>query len=88
MRRLLVPFILSLGLIPALTTAETGELDTVAVVKREAVREFWLDGVVEAINQTTISAQTRGQVEAILFDVDDYVEKGQVVVQLKDTEQQ
>ncbi|MET0070951.1 MAG: efflux RND transporter periplasmic adaptor subunit [Candidatus Thiodiazotropha sp.] len=88
MRRLLVPFILSLGLIPALTTAETGELDTVAVVKREAVREFWLDGVVEAINQTTLSAQTRGQVEAILFDVDDYVEKGQVVVQLKDTEQQ
>ncbi|MBT2987422.1 MAG: efflux transporter periplasmic adaptor subunit [gamma proteobacterium symbiont of Ctena orbiculata] len=87
MRRLLVPFILSLGLMPALSTAETGELDTVAAVKREAVREFWLDGVVEAINQTTLSAQTRGQVKEILFDVDDYVEKGQVVVQLKDTEQ-
>ncbi|MCG7907243.1 MAG: efflux RND transporter periplasmic adaptor subunit, partial [Candidatus Thiodiazotropha taylori] len=35
----------------------------------------------------TLSAQTRGQVEQILFDVDDFVEKGQVVVKLKDTEQ-
>jgi RND family efflux transporter MFP subunit len=78
---------LGLVLLPALTAAETTELDTVTVVKREALREFWLDGVVEAINQTTLSAQTRGQVKEILFDVDDYVEKGQVVVQLKATEQ-
>jgi RND family efflux transporter MFP subunit len=79
--------LLGLALMPGLSAAETTELDTVTVVKREALREFWLDGVVEAINQTTLSAQTRGQVKAILFDVDDYVEKGQVVVQLKDTEQ-
>jgi RND family efflux transporter MFP subunit len=88
MRRLLIPLILGLALTPGLSSADTGELETVAVVKREAVREFWLDGAVEAINQTTLSAQTRGQVEEILFDVDDYVEKGQDVVRLKDTEQQ
>ncbi|MEW8506580.1 MAG: efflux RND transporter periplasmic adaptor subunit [Candidatus Thiodiazotropha sp.] len=87
MRHLLVPLILSLGVLPAMLVAETGELETVTAVKREMAREFWLDGVVEAINQTTLSSQTRGQVEEILFDVDDYVEKGQVVVQLKDTEQ-
>ncbi|MEW8084824.1 MAG: efflux RND transporter periplasmic adaptor subunit [Candidatus Thiodiazotropha endolucinida] len=87
MRRLLVPLMLGLALLPGFSVAEMPELDSVAVVKREAVREFWLDGVVEAINQTTLSAQTRGQVEAILFDVDDYVEKDQVIVQLKDTEQ-
>jgi RND family efflux transporter MFP subunit len=72
---------------PGLSVSETTELDSVSVAKREAMREFWLDGVVEAINQTTLSAQTGGQVKEILFDVDDYVEKGQVVVQLKDTEQ-
>jgi RND family efflux transporter MFP subunit len=33
-----------------------------------------------------VSAQTSGQVEQVLFDVDDYVTKGQVIVRLKDTE--
>jgi RND family efflux transporter MFP subunit len=87
MRRLLVTLILTLTLLPGFTAADKAKLETAAVVKREASREFWLDGVVEAINQTTLSAQTRGQVREILFDVDDYVEKGQVVVKLKDIEQ-
>ena len=87
MRRLLLTVILGLALLPGLSPAETAGLETAKAVKREAVREFWLDGVVEAINQTTLSAQTQGQVEEILFDVDDYVEKGQVVVKLKNTEQ-
>jgi RND family efflux transporter MFP subunit len=85
------PFIghLLAGLIvlPGLLSAAPAELDTATAVKRETVREFWLDGVVEAINQTTLSAQTQGQVEEILFDVDDYVEAGQVLIRLKDTEQ-
>jgi RND family efflux transporter MFP subunit len=87
MRRSLVPFILCLVLQPGLLQADISTLKTAPVIKQETAREFWLDGVVEAINQTTLSAQTRGQVKAILFDVDDYVEKGQVVVKVKDTEQ-
>ncbi len=51
-------------------------------------REYRLDGVVEAINRTTVSAQTQGQVAEILADVDDYVEKNAVVVRLRDTEHQ
>jgi len=51
-------------------------------------REIRLDGVVEAINQSTISAQTSGQVVEILVDVDDFVEQGAVIIRLKDTEQQ
>ena len=50
-------------------------------------REVWLDGNVEAVNQSTISAQTGGEVQQVLFDVDDYVEKGKLIVRLKDTEQ-
>lgn len=87
MRPLLVTLILCLMLQSGLSVADSATLETATVEKRETAREFWLDGVVEAINQTTLSAQTGGQVQEILFDVDDYVEKGQVVVQLKETEQ-
>ncbi|MCG7941034.1 MAG: efflux RND transporter periplasmic adaptor subunit [Candidatus Thiodiazotropha lotti] len=87
MRRSLATLLLSVVLLPGYLAADTTALETGAVVKRETAREFWLDGTVEAINQTTLSAQTRGQVEQILFDVDDYVEKGQEIVKLKDTEQ-
>ncbi|MEL0584951.1 MAG: efflux RND transporter periplasmic adaptor subunit [Candidatus Thiodiazotropha sp. (ex. Lucinoma kazani)] len=87
MKRFLLIYLLGLVLLPGLSAAETRALETATAVKREAAREFWLDGVVEAINQTTLSAQTQGQVEEILFDVDDYVEKGQLVVNLKNTEQ-
>jgi RND family efflux transporter MFP subunit len=43
---------------------------------------------VEAINRTTVSAQTQGQVQEILYDVNDFVEKEEVVARLKDTEHQ
>ncbi|MGD8590728.1 MAG: efflux RND transporter periplasmic adaptor subunit [Chromatiales bacterium] len=63
------------------------ELQTAVAQLQESPREFLLDGTVEAIQQTTVSAQTSGQVEAVLFDVDDFVEKGQVLIRLKETEQ-
>jgi RND family efflux transporter MFP subunit len=63
-------------------------LDTVTTEIRQLPREFRLDGVVEATNRTTVSAQTSGQVQEILYDVDDFVEKDAVLVRLKDTEQQ
>jgi RND family efflux transporter MFP subunit len=88
MKRFMRHFLFSLALLPALSLAATTVLETATASKRETAREFWVDGVVEAINQTTLSAQTQGQVEEILFDVDDYVEAGQVVIRLKDTEQQ
>lgn len=50
-------------------------------------REYHLNGVVEVTSQSTISAQTSGQVMDILVDVDDYVEQGAVIIRLKDTEQ-
>ena len=64
------------------------ELDTGIAEQRLLPREYRLDGVVEAVNRTTVSAQTRGQVQEILFDIDDYVTQGTVIIRLKDTEQQ
>lgn len=63
------------------------ELETVRAELEETVREFLSDGTVEAINRSTITSQTSGQVEEILFDVDDYVDQGQVLVKLKNTQQ-
>lgn len=63
------------------------ELETFKAELEETVREFLSDGNVEAINRSTITAQTSGQVEEILFDVDDYVDQGQVLVKLKNTQQ-
>ncbi len=64
------------------------ELPTVAAEYLNVPREIRLDGVVEAVSETTVSAQTQGQVAELLFDVDDYVAKGDVIVRLRDTEQQ
>ena len=69
-----------------LQAAETVVLDTAAAEYRTLPREYRLDGVVEAVNRTTVSAQTQGQVQEILFDVEDFVEKDMVVARLKDTE--
>lgn len=63
-------------------------LETAAAEYRTVPREYRLDGVVEAVNRSTVSAQTQGQVQEILFDVDDYVEKDTVIARLKDTEHQ
>lgn len=63
-------------------------LETLTVQPSAAVRERVWDGVVEAVNQATLSAQTGGRVVELPFDVNDYVQAGQVVVRFTDVEQQ
>jgi RND family efflux transporter MFP subunit len=61
-----------------------------ATVAAETVRtetELAFDGIIEAVNQATVSAQTSGRVIELPFDVGDYVEKGALIVRLRDTEQ-
>ena len=80
-----------LGLLSALLFGQPLQAAELATTKAELVelpRVFHLDGVVEAVNRTTVSAQTSGRVDKILFDVDDLVEKGEVVATLRDTEHQ
>ncbi len=71
---------------PAAVRSQDAGLATASAEYRTVPREYRLDGVVEAVNRTTVSAQTQGQVQEILFDVDDYVEKDTVVARIKDTE--
>lgn len=60
---------------------------TLTVVYETAQRERVWDGTVEAVNRATVSAQTSGRVAEILYDVDDFVEAGAVIMRFTDTEQ-
>jgi RND family efflux transporter MFP subunit len=48
--------------------------------------EYQVDGVVEAQRRATLSAEVSGTVEKVNFDVDDFVEKGEVVLEIRDRE--
>jgi RND family efflux transporter MFP subunit len=67
--------------------AGADELATAPVTQVVVPRIYHLDGVVEATQASTISAQTSGQVRRVLFDVDDLVQAGQVLIEIDDTQQ-
>jgi RND family efflux transporter MFP subunit len=71
---------------PATKAAAAPELATVTVAVAPAPREQLLDGVVEAVDQTTISAQTSGRISELPVDVDSVVHKGDVLARLRDVE--
>lgn len=81
----LIPFLSAL-LAASAANLDAANLTSETVAYRAVPREYQLDGVIEAINQATISAQTQGQVKEILFDVDDFVEAGSIIARIKDTE--
>lgn len=77
---------LALG-IAALAAHAAVPFATIPVAFEKAPRERIFDGTVEAVNQATVSAQTSGRVAEILYDVDDFVEAGSVIMRFTDTDQ-
>lgn len=63
-------------------------LVTLVVQPVEARREQLWDGVVEAVNQATITAQTSARVKELPLDVGDSVSRDDVLVRFTDVEQQ
>jgi len=83
MRRLVISLILFGGLVSA--TASTAEtLQTVTSMRVSMPLQYRLDGAVEARQQATLSAEVAGKIEAIYFDVDDFVEQGEVILRIRD----
>lgn len=72
---------------PAPPQARTAQLATLTVTPERIPLERVLDGVVEAVNQSTVSAQTAGRVAEILYDVNDSVLAGAVIMRLRSAEQ-
>ena len=59
-----------------------------ARVQQQQLPEFRvIDATIEAVQQATVSAQTSGRIMEITVDVDDYVQKGTVIIRLRDKEQ-
>ena len=57
-------------------------------VREKALSEtLRLDGVIEAVRESTVSAQTTGTVTKLPYDVDDRVDAGDLIVKLEDSEQ-
>lgn len=61
--------------------------ETTQVLRQSVAAERLLDGRVDAVNQTTVSAETSGVVEKLNYDVDDFVEKNSILIELKDVKQ-
>ena len=68
--------------------AEEQAIKSAAVEMKNTTRYFRLDGKIEAVNKSTISARTAGVVKEVLFDVDDFVKQGAVIAILTDSLQQ
>lgn len=63
------------------------DLETVTVVASDAPGERLFDGLVEALEQATLTAQTSGRVVAIERDVDSSVHRGELILRLSGVEQ-
>jgi RND family efflux transporter MFP subunit len=72
---------------PADNAAKASVLKLITVRPETARREEVWDGVVEAVNEATMSAQTSGRVLEAPFDVNDYVPAGSLIIKLSDVEQ-
>ena len=62
-------------------------LVSAVIQSQRAPLERFVDGTIEAVNQATVSAQTGGRITEILFDVNDVVPAGAVIIRLKGNEQ-
>ncbi|MBS0287074.1 MAG: efflux RND transporter periplasmic adaptor subunit [Proteobacteria bacterium] len=82
MFRFLGFWLLSIGL-----PLQAAQLVTQTASYEKLPLERCFDGTVEAVKQATVSAETKGRVEQIFFDIGDKVPKGAVILTLVSNEQ-
>jgi RND family efflux transporter MFP subunit len=63
-----------------------GQLAVAKADFREVAQTYSVEGVVEAVRQSTVSAQISGRVKEINFDVGDTVKKGQIILRIDESE--
>lgn len=83
MKNVLIGGVLLMGAV----AAQAAEQLAVAPVQyREVAQTYSADGMVEAVRQSTVSAQIGGRVKEILFDVGDRVTRGQLILRIDERE--
>lgn len=80
------PWMFGVLLLGAATVHAAGQLAVAPVQYREVAQTYSADGLVEAVRQSTVSAQIGGRIKEINFDVGDHVEKGQVILRIDERE--
>lgn len=83
MRLLTKSLVVLIGMIPVAILADDN-LQTVISARVSMPQQYRVDGVVEARQQATLSAEVAGKIETVNFDVDDFVEKGEVILRIRD----
>ena len=86
MKRLILLSALLLASTGLFAPAFANELKTSIVKTAEIDNQRIFDGVVEAVDRSTISAQTSGRITEINFDVDDHVRAGEIILRFSDVE--
>jgi RND family efflux transporter MFP subunit len=66
-----------------LVRADAPELATVPVQQATVSQERSFDGLVEAERRSTVSSQVAARIDEVPFDVDDYVEHGDIIVKFR-----
>ena len=61
-------------------------LATTVVEYREVDEIYTAEGIVEAVKQSTVSAQISGRIVEVRFDVGDFVRKGEIIVRIDERE--
>lgn len=77
----------TLGIALAISGAIAEPVTVEPVIRDTLAETIRLDGVIEAEQQSTVSAQTSGTVMELPYDVDDSVAAGELIVRLEDSEQ-
>lgn len=82
-------FLAALGFSSGLFSGSALAAEQLAVTRaeyREVAQTYSVEGVVEAVRQSTVSAQISGRVKEVNFDVGDTVKKGQVILRIDERE--
>jgi len=82
-------FLYVLGVVSATLGFAVQAAEALATVKaeyREVAQTYSVEGVMEAVRQSTVSAQISGRVKEVNFDVGDTVKKGQVILRIDESE--
>ncbi len=77
------------AVVPVIFAHPVWAADALATAKaeyREVAQTYSVEGVVEAVRQSTVSAQISGRIKEINFDVGDTVSKGQVILRIDERE--
>jgi len=73
--------------LPFILKAEIATLDTGIATLEEVADYQMLDGQIEAVNKSTVSAQTAGVISKLGYDVGDIVKKGSLIARISSQNQ-